>query len=829
MTRREFRIIAGPSIGSPERQATSRRKPSRREFKTLYCGAFEERGQRIRAVTIKGIDKDTGDTIWEYGPGSLWRHHYGLDEITGVVPNLSATLDKYAIVAENHPTYAPCGNRNAATLTANACEAMSIVKLDSLDGTTIESATLTGIFCGTITGVSVGLLSGFSMRNAAALSGGDFVIVGERTPSIEFVDFTSNTVNKEYILHAHGLRAGNVYLKTRTSNETITIPYDSTAAEVETLFEATSDCVAATATGGPWPLLPIEIDVEWSVSSGDISGIATTATYPITGGGTVYTWNTTFNSGDLSYTETITVTSITVGAEFSLQFNGAGGLGVSTEFTYTSTTDDPVTFVAALTAALQAYQAANSSEANWSYVVLIDDVSNVLSIEYGQEARFLILNVDSSGATDTRRAGMCAAAYDTGTGQMTSAVGFEFGLAQGRTVPEMFSDTAALPTLSGLNILGISSIGSGPDNTVIVKPATRGSGDVTRANVLEAWTISGGEWSYEWQRYCNASMTAQEIIPCESGYVLCEIDAKRFDGVRDRTAAKLAVADGATTEIETTFGSITPPNNGVRTAMLDSDPNTYISWGYAIVYQDFYLSNNRFPINAHGADTWIDGTEFRLGANVIGANSTAIFTSFGGTPVSGNWHYDFIGTSTESPVYGKFFASPLTRSLEPQQFRFKLPRMPGTNYTAWLDWYATEAEIETALNDLLGAGNCSILDFGGELDPVANDPKALIECNPQIEFVTDAGFSPGSGFIPNGYFTYRNNGIITGGVVIETQTVTAATVQGLAAFDATDATPIWSRAFGTSLVGSSPVAYPLYAWLQGDMVYAYGQLLENEL
>ena len=38
MTRREFRIIAGQGTGSPERQATSRRPTTRRQFKMIHCG-----------------------------------------------------------------------------------------------------------------------------------------------------------------------------------------------------------------------------------------------------------------------------------------------------------------------------------------------------------------------------------------------------------------------------------------------------------------------------------------------------------------------------------------------------------------------------------------------------------------------------------------------------------------------------------------------------------------------------------------------------------------------------------------------------------------------
>lgn len=784
----------------------------------------------IRAVTIKCIDKADGTTVWEYGPGSLWRHHYGVDAISGVVPNLSATLNKYAIAAGTYPTYAACGNRNTATLVANVCEALSVVKLNSLDGTTIESATLTGMFCDTIIGASVGLASGLTMTNAAALSGGDYVIVGERIPFIEFLSFASNAATKSYILHAHGLRDGNVYLKTRTSTETITIPYNSTAAAVETLFEATADCTAATVTGGPWPLKPITVEATWSASSGDISGIATTATYTATGLGVDWEWAIVYIDVGIQALD-VTINTLPIGVEFSFEFS------IGEIFSYTSATENVATFLTALAAAMEAFAIAQGADGAWESVVsgLPDSISitgNTIRIIYSSEIGIHPLTVTASGgagATDSRRAGMCAAAYDTGTGEMTSAVGYEFGYSSDRPPLKMFAETAGLPGTTGLNILGISAIGSGPSNSVVVTPAMRNNGDATKANVVEKWDIASGAWAFDWQVYCNATMSMPQIIQCESGYVICPIDAKIFDSVNERTAAKLAVADGARTEIMTTYGSITVPENGVVTAMLDGDATNYVSWGYDIEYQDFYLSNNRFQINAHGADTWYDGTEFRLGGVVFGANATAIFTTYGGTPVSGNWHYDFIGTSTDSTLTAKFFASPLTRSAEPEQFRFKLDAMPGTNYTAWLDWYATEAEIETALNNLLGSGNCSILDFGGESAPVANDPKALIECNPRVQFLTDAGYTPGSGFIPWGYFTYRNDGQVTGGVVIETQTVTAATVRGIAAFSSTTAAPVWSRAFGTALVGSASVPYPLYAWLQGSYVYAYGQLLENEL
>ena len=787
------------------------------------CGCCRQ----VQAITIKGIDKTDGATVWEYGPGSLWRHHYGADAISGLVPNLSATLDKYAISAGAYPAYNNTGNRNTATLVANVTEGITLTKLDSLDGTVIESAVMQGMFLSDVAETSYTSGAGITMSNAAALSGGDFVIVGQRLPYIEFVDYSSNTATKEYILHAHGQQAGNVYLKTRTSSETITIPFDSTAAEVETLFEATTDCVAATATGGPWPLSPIEIEVEWSASSGDVSGISATDTYSVEGPETIYSWGNVFNGGDNSYTMTLTITSITVGATFAFQFDGTGPLDPSTTFTYVSTTEDRDAFVAALEAAFEAYRASHSGEANWSYVVLVDSTSNVFTVEYGEEARFL--NVDAtniSGDSDTRKAGSCAAVYDTGTGLMTSAVGYEFGHAEGRTAAKMFTESDALPDAVGLNVLGILGIGSGPDDSVVITPQVRNGGDIAKASVVEKWDIASGAWTYDWQVYCNATMLMPAIIPCESGYVLCPIAAKRFDDVRDRTAAKLLVSDGTVTEVMTTYGSINAPDNWQASRMFDDTPTAYFTWGYEITYDFNTPGTSVLTVNDRGHDTWADGEQYRLGAVPFGADATVIYceqTRY----IAGSWRYDAIGSNTDSDLYIKFLAPRTARSAEPQQFRFILDKMPGTNYTAWLDWYATESEIETALNDLLGTGNCQLIDFGLDPTPVVNNPVALIEFNPLFEFLTDRGFTPGSGRIPVGYFEF-SGGVLIGGVEIEMQNVTPfATPQGgMAAYSLTDATLIWDRAFGTK--GAATITQSQHAWVQGDFVYAYGIMVDSE-
>lgn len=97
-----------------------------------------------------------------------------------------------------------------------------------------------------------------------------------------------------------------------------------------------------------------------------------------------------------------------------------------------------------------------------------------------------------------------------------------------------------------------------------------------------------------------------------------------------------------------------------------------------------------------------------------------------------------------------------------------------------------------------------------------------------FRFYTDAGFTPGSGYIPRHWFDYRNDGVLVGGVEIEMQNITPFTdPNGIAAYDITNATVIWSRPFGTK--GAYAMVEPAHAWLQGDFVYAYGGMVDNEL
>lgn len=239
-----------------------------------------------RLVTIKGINTTTGVTTWEYGPGTMWRDHYGLDRITGIQCNTAATLNRHVVESQGHAGLTHnMTDRSVTTLVANVMEPLTFTVLNSLTGAVVTSAvTVEGLFCTAVYANGFLPLIPAVARAAAGLSNDWYLLVGdELPPQLELVGFASNTANKSYIFHAHGLQAGNVTLVTRTTSETVTLAYNVTAASMKTTLEATADVVTAVCTGGPWPLLKINVDITWSVAGGDFKSLTHDKTYSVGG------------------------------------------------------------------------------------------------------------------------------------------------------------------------------------------------------------------------------------------------------------------------------------------------------------------------------------------------------------------------------------------------------------------------------------------------------------------------------------------------------------------------------------------------------------------
>jgi hypothetical protein len=747
-------------------------------------------------VTIKGLDKTDGATIWEYGPGSWWSHHYGADAISGIVPDVDATLDRYVASANNPP-----GNRNLGTLTANAVECLTLTKLDSLDGTVIESATLGGVFCSAVTATEFVLSNHLSLYGVAALSGGDYVIVGERYPAVEFVDYNTNTANKEYILHAHTQQGGNVTLTTRTSSESIVIPYDSTAAEVEALFEATSDCTAATATGGPWPHREIEIDVTWSAAGGDISAISQDSTYSASTPG-VGTSEWRFDA--VNNVWNLLVDSCTVGTPAPPTYNPG------------FPTDDFGTC----------------------------EVTAV-----------------------TKRTRGAAASYDTGTGLISNSVGEIFGYPSGASTFLLSQSTPTPPSFTS------GAATSRPFNIV---PAASdviicGTNDNT---CLQSWQV-GTTWTRKWTKnvnrspytvygaygsiwaisirypvdnkvlvtfrrglYDNASPRENRcgaIVNCDTGEVIEELDSVRF--VAGQPASLIQNDSDADDLMAADILRIPIPYNhpaGVSHTVADDATDFLIgaglgssvgatySWDGSQIYGFTSRPDVDTDVAANGPDP---SPEWILGGSQTSATGYSISGSVGRRYVT---------------TFQSRFGLRLTQDSE-FRFRFISSIAPTVIYTSWLTWDATAADIKTALIALFGentegtSSNVVVNLFGDP--PALDNTTGLIDRGLRLDFLGVVTPTNPFGFVRSDYLYKRTvrvtidsvSYLTTTGCKIEIRNSDHVATGTMMAWDATDASPVWGRSWGTAIGGSATIATPAYAWSRGDFVYGYGPQVENDL
>lgn len=421
-----------------------------------------------RATTIKGISTADGTTTWEYGHGSFWRPHYGGGDITGIAADRTVTLNRFALAAMQNigaaNSYTVLPARTAGALAANCSESLDFVKLDSTDGTAVETSTFEGLFQTAGNDDSFTLIDNQTIRNAAALSGGDYVVLGARAVTIEWVDYTTDTANKEYVLHAHIQQAGKVYIKTKTSSEVIELQYNATATDVKNAFEATADCTSATATGGPWPHRKIELSVTWSVATGDIAGHKTDHQYSVTvgGGGGTSTWDWVLSPPP-------------TGDYWGLNTDSCTGGAVATA---PATPGSP------------------------------GDVGIPGTCVGG-----------SAGYTIQRPTYGIAARYDTGTGLIVSSVGYVFGLRNGTAPPQLVAGSGSVPTTNYAATGGIDDIRAGASDRLAII--------TTNANYVEGWSTAD-PWAAVWQKYNNTQLNGFRAANVEGDKLLLSFARASF-------------------------------------------------------------------------------------------------------------------------------------------------------------------------------------------------------------------------------------------------------------------------------------------------------------
>ena len=700
-----------------------------------------------RPVNIKAISIVDGVTEWEYGLASYWSHHYGLDAITGVEADSTALKDRYVLCLQriNDDTIFPgdpstvgpteAHNRNTSTCVANCSESLYLTKLNSLTGSVTTKTLVPGWYVKNVylAGASFETFNS-AQSSAVGLSGGNYALQGRLQPSIEFVNFTSNTINKTYILNAHGMQVGQVYLKTRTSNETMIISYNQTAAVVKMIFEATADCVSATVTGGPWPLLPITVAAVWSVAGGDIKSI------------------------DADY------------------------------YTIVGAATKRITF------------------STWRV-------------------------------------------YDTATGLLTSTAGYVFGTGTGKSAAVFPANSALAFTFTTPAVRGGFNGYAGQGNNIVI---TQGS---TLGATIECWNVST-TWALIWCKVSQSSAGGStnfmgNFAGLEDGKFAVAMNRRTSQSNPTRTmiGATIGVTTGTVGEFDNTNLGISSKfgvcqlfyNNSakrlfsnIRSTFNDVDPT-----GGAPISFQYHLD---------GFMHQVDATKLHLETDeILHADATQVYGAYYRYDPNSYDFFRYDPPQTIPPAFGltsaktfahTFYTQPGTHMATGTQFRFVLglPSNPQL-ITAWLDWHATAAQIQTALIDVIlentaGYGSSvQVWPFG---EPAADCTNTIS----QLEKGLLIHFAGAPNRLTQAFLTqnfrlatiYFQRNLIT----IEAQNLTyRAAAAGIAAYTSSTGAVVWSRPYGTAFKDPpySPardVMLSYNTWLKADYLYGTG-LVEDEL
>jgi hypothetical protein len=735
-------------------------------------------------VTIKGLTASTGVTEWEYGPGALWAQHYGADRISGVV-NEWTTNNRAVYVAAMGAFASTPGPRSGGALTATAAQCLKIVKLNSTTGAEAESATMQGLFAYSAGGgLSFQTLNATRMVSPAGLSGGDYLIPHSIDPAVEWDDYTTDTANKEYTLHPHTLQGGNVYFRTKTSSETITVPYNATASVVKALFEATADCTAATVTGGPWPDAAINLDVTWSQSTGDISGIKFDATYSAGGSGScTFQWNA----------------------------------GTST-WVLVSDTCNPGPAEEPLT-----------------------------SGTYDGELRAGTCPVSfpppPTGTRDTRAA---AVSWSTSTGAITSHVGRIFGLG-GSSVPgKLIAETAGtVPTVSTLSTSDVEpDIYAGASNSVLVFGFQGTNGRTVEGwTVGSPWSriwqkyVNADIWAGRWAWAAGLAQSGKLAVCVR----------RRVYNTSEKAGTIADIAAGTFTEFDESEISTTATldNNAAYNRLLDGSSTDRLAYYYERRFvpttsptatKEYNLGGSQFKTptkklllgftwyGSYGADT----DRIYAGVESFSQDTTPILWSNSNNtegPTAGG--VAFAGSISRTYRW-RWYTGPSDR-YNAGEFRILFRPQAGTGLanktTAWLDWQCTGTDIVNAVLALFPensegvVSNVRVNPFGAT-NVTDNSPAiSLFEANIDVLFQAAGSL----GFIDSRY-------VSTGRVSIEVRSrSTFPSTGGLVAYSATDASVVWSRNYGSTASPAKTYPSPQGGWLRGSRLYVYGNVVDNEL
>jgi len=737
----------------------------------------------VRQVTIKGLTASSGVTEWEYGPGSLWAQHYGLDRVSGIAHDNTVSNNRYIEIAYRQATFTSNGPyRTSGAIEANCKEILTLTKLNSTDGTVVESSTMSGLFSYN----TVGSTSNYTLFNVridapVGLSGGDYAFIGHIDPAIEWVDYTTNTTNKEYVFHAHTLTGGNVYLRTKTSSEVVTLPYNATATEVKGLLEATANVVSATVTGGPWPMLKMNVDIVWSVSTGDFSGQRSDTSYTTGGNGScTWEWDTT------TLAWVLVSDNCALGGAMPPMGTGA----------------------------------------------------------FDGEIREGTCPVPETPLpTATRQSQAVAVVFSPSTGLMTSYAEARFGLVNGTFAARLISDGGA--NVQGTTKIANNAFEqwvAGPENSVLVIGAFGTAGTTTTdARTVEAWTVAS-TWSKIWQRYANGDVYSGQYAwlsgnMVQSGKAVVNTRRMLYSGsyksgtIADITGGTFTSFDEDEVSTEYTYN-----NNAALSALIDGSTTERVTWAYSRQFAAPNFSSRIVDHNLGGSEYRTSSKRLLLGVayGTFGADSSRIYGMTQSFTASSDALLRNNRSTSPPAATGAAYAGSISRT-----YRWRFYTLPPERYdsgewrivfgsglsqlrTGWISWLCSSSDVVNAVlavfpeNTEGVVSNVRVNPFGAS-SVVDNSPAiSLLEANLDIHFQAASTL----GFIPTAYASR---------VAIETRSLSTYGTGGVTAFSATDGSVTWSRNWGTTASPAKTYDIPAGGWLRGSRLILFGPVVDNEL
>ncbi len=420
------------------------------------------------------------------------------------------------------------------------------------------------------------------------------------------------------------------------------------------------------------------------------------------------------------------------------------------------------------------------------------------------------------------------------TGLIENSIGYNFGFPDG-TSTWLISQTATPPTYTGQDIQAPSAITAAASGKVAAV-GTRGG-----QSWLQVWQ-TGDPWTLDF----TYNTPGQGLGPgalsshAEADTVLINFPRRTFtDGsAKTRCGATVEVGTGTVVELDNDWKSTNTANNdnhSGRLFMQDDAPSDVMISGLS---RTIRTSGFSWPYHLQGVSaTWEDDAKKGLRGPTIGWNADTIFCShFGGIDITSTRNDVLIQrtiagqpiafSGARAYVY-EFHTRAGTEFNSAAEFRFRFQSngLPPLE-TAWLARTATAADIKAAIIGVFGentegvVSNVVVNAFGDP--PALAHDSSLLERNLSIQFATQTAASLGFGLIPPQYVSRPLTN-----VVLQVRNTADPYSGGFGAYDTSDGSVIWSRNFGTR--PDSSIAVNAAGWLQGDLLYLYGELVVNEL